>query len=78
MYEIHFLRDIAEQNYSKYNIDPQNSADKGIMLSVNSSQAIGLAVTRFYDTLGDYNFKDLQPKFSEPTIDSTTKGKLVR
>lgn len=74
MYEMHFLRDIAEQNYSKYNIDINNNFLKGITLSVYSMQSIGLAITRFYSVLKDAVSFNLQPTLSLPTWDQTSEG----
>ncbi|KAK4871749.1 hypothetical protein RN001_015873 [Aquatica leii] len=77
MYETHFLRDIAEQNYTKYNIDLFRDVEKGIMLSVNSTQAIGLAVAQFYNVLGAAEYMESEPTISLPTWDNIAKDLTV-
>lgn len=74
MYEMHFLRDIAEQNYSKYNIDISNNFQKGLTLSVYSLQSIGLAIARFYNILKDTVSYNLQPTLELPVWDQTSEG----
>lgn len=75
MYEMHFLRDIAEQNYSKYSIEISDNFLKGLTLSVYSLQSIGLAVARYYNVLKDTVSYDLQPSLSLPIWDQTSEGK---
>lgn len=77
MYEMHFLRDIAQQNYSKYNIESTFNIHKGLTLSVSSAQAIGLAVARFYNTF--HNDIAFNTKFTItlPTWDSVSKGRFT-
>lgn len=71
---MHFLRDIAQQNYSKYNIELPTNMQKGLTLSVSSPQSVGLAVARFYNTL-DKNFAfDTESRITLPTWDSISKG----
>lgn len=75
IYETHFLRDIAEQNYTKYNIESLNYIRKGIMIPVNSTQAIGLAVVRFYNIFDYSNNLTVEPQISLPIWDNVSKGK---
>lgn len=75
MYEMHFLREIAEQNYSKYNIDVSYETERGVMLSVNSSQGIGIVVAQFYEVLGYSDYFNLDPKVSLPTWDNIAGGR---
>lgn len=74
MYETYFLHDLAEQNYSKYNLEPLENITRGIMLQVNSSDTIGVTVARYYATL-THNFASAQDfEVSIPKWDSTTNG----
>lgn len=74
MYEMHFLRDIADQNYSKYNIDASDDFQKGVTLSVYSLQNVGLAVARFYNVLKDVISYDTSPRITLPLWYNTSKG----
>ena len=53
MFEKSFLRDIAEQNYSKYAVLPQYPAPvrKGVMVAVNSTDDVALQVGDFWKVL---------------------------
>lgn len=73
---MHFLRDIAEQNYSKYNIETSVDIQKGLTLSVSSAQSVGLAVARFYNTLNENISFDTAPTITLPMWDSVSKGIL--
>ncbi|XP_017769692.1 PREDICTED: VWFA and cache domain-containing protein 1 [Nicrophorus vespilloides] len=78
MYETHFLRDVAEQNYSKYKIDNDYNVNRGIMLMVNSTQGVGLAVARFFNTLEDETtMYDLDFQISLPIWDSFSKELIL-
>ncbi|KAB0801153.1 hypothetical protein PPYR_05507 [Photinus pyralis] len=77
MYETHFLRDIAEQNYTKYNIDVLSNVEKGIMLLVNSSQAIGLAVAQFYNIISSGVYSEKEPSISLPIWDQISNDLTV-
>ncbi|XP_050314411.1 VWFA and cache domain-containing protein 1 [Anthonomus grandis grandis] len=50
MYETHFLRDIAEQNFTRYNIsyDYNPFRKPGYMMTVNKTEDIGFVVNRFF------------------------------
>lgn len=71
---MHFLRDIVEQNYSKYKIDPPSEVRRGLTLSVSSAQSVGLAVARFYNTLNENVSFYTEPQISFPTWDSVSEG----
>lgn len=71
---MHFLRDIAQQNYSKYNIESPSNIQRGLTLSVSSSQTVGLAVTRFYNTLNKNFSFNSEPIVTLPEWDSISKG----
>ncbi|KAF5272845.1 hypothetical protein FQR65_LT00441 [Abscondita terminalis] len=77
MYETHFLRDVAEQNYTKYNMHPVIDVEKGIMLTVNASQTIGFVVAQFYNVLGTTENIDYEPKISLPIWDNIAKDLTV-
>ena len=53
MFEKSFLRDIAEQNYSKYAVLPQHPAPvrKGVMVAVNSTDDVAAQVGDFWKVL---------------------------
>lgn len=74
MYEMHFLRDIAEQNYSKYNIESLSDIQRGLTLSVSSAQNVGLAVARFYNTLDENVSFDTEASVTLPMWDPVAKG----
>lgn len=74
MYEMHFLRDIAEQNYSKYNIESPSDIQRGLTLSVSSAQNVGLAVTRFYNTLDENVSFNTEASVTLPMWDPVSKG----
>ncbi|KAF5289595.1 hypothetical protein FQA39_LY15042 [Lamprigera yunnana] len=77
MYETHFLRDIAEQNYTKYNINTTIDSEKGIMLLVNSTQGIGLAAAQFYNVLGNVNYIENEPTVTLPIWDDIAKDLTI-
>lgn len=77
MYEMHFLRDIADQNYSKYNIDASDDYQKGVTLSVYSLENIGLAVARFYNVLKDVISYGTAPHMTLPLWDNTSQDMAI-
>lgn len=76
MYEMHFLRDIAEQNYSKYNIESPGKERRGLTLSVFSLQSVGLAVARFFNILDESSLFHMMPGITLPTWDEISKGMI--
>ena len=79
MYETQFLKDIAMQNYYKYNVTkPFSNMLKGIMLSINSIQAIGVAVAQFYNKINLENVThNSKPILYTPQWDDVSKGHLT-
>ncbi|KAJ8980589.1 hypothetical protein NQ317_018716 [Molorchus minor] len=51
MYEPQFLQDLAEQNYTKYNISCKSNMLRktGVMLTINNSNSVPFVVNRFYN-----------------------------
>lgn len=78
VYEMHFLRDIAQQNYSKYNIESTVDVQIGLTLSVSSAQSVGLAVARFYNILHKNADFNTEPGITLPTWDPVSRGKILR
>lgn len=68
------MRDIADQNYTKYNVDVLEEAERGIMLEVNSSHSIGLSAARFYNMASSQEWSTLSPRASLPVWDNISKG----
>ncbi|KAG8297470.1 VWFA and cache domain-containing protein 1 [Homalodisca vitripennis] len=86
LYEKHFMRVVAQQNFSKYNISNAKSEAgmvvKGTMVSVNSSSNIGAVVRSVLSTPNLQPHSPLHPLKSKPTFlmptwDVTNKGELV-
>lgn len=74
MYETHFLHEIAEQNYTKYNLKPFQDACRGIMLPVKSIEEIGLAIARYYSTINESFIFSSEPMISLPKLDQVSGG----
>lgn len=77
MYEMHFLRDISRQNYTKYKIESPNNYQRGLTLSVYSQQSIGLAVMRFYNVLKDVTSVKTEFDLSLPIYDYISEGSCL-
>lgn len=78
MYETDFLRDIAEQNYSKYNITftPNIYRKVGFMLIINSTESIGFAVARFLNHFNPSSSFIKDKNISLPVWDAISNGKF--
>ncbi|XP_066248264.1 VWFA and cache domain-containing protein 1 [Euwallacea similis] len=74
MYETHFLRDIAEQNFTKHNISyvAHDFRHPGYMLTVNKTDDIGFVVNRFYSVFNTDNLFSTDKKISLPYWDPQT------
>uniref|UniRef100_T1INE1 VWFA domain-containing protein n=1 Tax=Strigamia maritima TaxID=126957 RepID=T1INE1_STRMM len=78
MYEKDFLRDVANQNFSKYSIPrPANArSQKGIMIVVNSATDIISVARKFYSVL-DANVGANEIHFALPLRDTFGHGHVV-
>lgn len=75
LYQEHFLRDIAQMSFCKYNIDTVKPRPQlGLMQSINSSSNLGLVVSRIFSTLNYSRIIDIEPGVSLPAWQETTKG----
>lgn len=76
LYETDFLRDIAEQNYSKYNITYTRNVHRksGFMLIINSTESIGFAVTRFFNNFNPTATFIKDRNISLPVWDAISNG----
>lgn len=75
MYETHFLHDIAQQNYTKYNImDAYKQIFPGTMLQVNNSESVGIGVARYYHLLNEKTALDADLNISLPVWDASSNG----
>lgn len=75
LYQEHFLRDIAQMSFCKYNIDSAKTKPQlGLMQSINSSSNLGLVVSRIFNTLNYSRIIDIEPGVSLPSWQETTKG----
>ncbi|XP_046344826.2 VWFA and cache domain-containing protein 1-like [Haliotis rufescens] len=74
MYEKSFLQDIANQNFSKYDVRYRLKIPviRGIMLSINNTRDLSSTVGRFYLPLNRTAKED--PVFSLPYIDEADRG----
>ncbi|KAL1492905.1 hypothetical protein ABEB36_011074 [Hypothenemus hampei] len=87
MYETHFLRDIAEQNFTKYNISYTHNyfRKSGYMLTVNKTEDIGFVINKFLSVFNNDGTFSADKKISLPHWDplsrdftiSFTKGVLT-
>lgn len=74
LYQEHFLRDIAQMSFCKYNIDSAKTKPQlGLMQSINSSSNLGLVVSRIFNTLNYSRIIDIEPGVSLPSWQETTK-----
>ncbi|KAG5899705.1 hypothetical protein JTB14_030097 [Gonioctena quinquepunctata] len=76
VYEPQFLCDIANQNYTKYNIShkPSKYRKIGVMLKVNSTESIPFVVERFYSLFNPDSSFDLRNRISVPNSYMDSKG----
>ncbi|XP_071440186.1 VWFA and cache domain-containing protein 1 isoform X2 [Hetaerina americana] len=75
MLEKHFLQDIAEQNFLKYNISNGIKAPKGIIQPVNSTKHLSLITGKFYSVFNMSAKNDAL--FSLPFWDNVGKGTVI-
>ncbi|XP_046405658.1 VWFA and cache domain-containing protein 1 isoform X2 [Ischnura elegans] len=75
MLEKHFLEDIADQNFQKYNISLSVKATKGIIQPVNSTKHMSLIAGKFYSVF-NVSAKN-EALYSLPFWDNVGKGMVV-
>lgn len=79
MYETHFLRDIAEQNYNKFNVSFKlNKRRKmGLMLSINSTDSVGFTASHFYTIFNPNSSYKIDKQISLPTWDPINNDQTI-
>ncbi|CAH0562656.1 unnamed protein product [Brassicogethes aeneus] len=79
LYETDFLRDIAEQNYEKYNHSYKTlrRVKPGFMLAINSTDSVGFALSVFYNIFNKRRDFNTEKKISLPDWDSTSRDLTV-
>ncbi|XP_030748339.1 VWFA and cache domain-containing protein 1 [Sitophilus oryzae] len=78
MYETHFLKDIAHQNFSKYNITTYNRFRyPGYMLTVNKTDDIGFVINRFFSIFNTGFLFKTDKQISLPYWDPQSKDLTV-
>ncbi|XP_060536991.1 VWFA and cache domain-containing protein 1 [Cylas formicarius] len=79
LYETHFLRDIAYQNFTKYNITFNHNVYRkmGYMLTVNKTDEIGFVVSKFYSTFNPSYFFDMKKQITLPHWDPQSSDLTV-
>lgn len=74
LFETQFLRDVAEQNYSQYNVESFSEPVKGSLLTLNSSQSVGLTVARLLHSIQQSTFEPkFGPRLSLPRWDGVSQ-----
>lgn len=78
MYEKHFLQDVANQNFSKYNISisEDRKISSGILVSANTTSNLGPMVGQLLFGLPVSGHK-ATPIFFLPDFDSVSKGTSI-
>jgi len=78
MYEKAFLRDIALQNYSRYNVSfvalEKLSILRGQALAINSTRFLSSTVGNYLDIFHNYSGLHQNPFYSSPYWDPIGKG----
>ena len=78
MYEKAFLRDIALQNYSRYNVSfvalEKLSILAGQALAINSTRFLSSTIGNYLDVFHNYSGLNQAPFYSSPYWDPIGKG----
>ncbi|XP_019765381.2 VWFA and cache domain-containing protein 1 [Dendroctonus ponderosae] len=71
MYETHFLRDVADQNFMKHNISHSNNYFRkpGYMMTVNKTEDIGFVMNKFFSIFNSHSGFNTNKKISLPYWD---------
>lgn len=79
MYETHFLRDIADQNFTKHNITHTHNHFRkpSYMLTVNKTDDIGFVINRFFSVFNTDCLFSTNKKISLPYWDPQTGGESI-
>lgn len=72
------MKDVALQNYQKYNITSIHKVLTGSMVAVNSTNDIGFAISNFFTMFNMNKSYDLGRHISLPQWDFKSNGKLPR
>lgn len=78
MYETHFLRDVADQNYMKHNISHTTNHFRkpGYMMTVNKTDDIGFVINTFFSIFNSHSAFNANSSISLPYWDLQSGGKL--